>query len=116
MIVEKAQKEAYENLSQELRRGILVLGVMSQLKLAKHGYALMSELTEQGLTIDQGTLYPLLRRLESQGLLESTWNTEGARPRRYYVLNEAGTAVLTELEKDWRGLARVVVGLFNHGE
>ncbi len=110
-MIDKIQSEAYENLSQELRRGILVLAVMSQLQEEKHGYALISELAEQGLTIDQGTLYPLLRRLEAQGLLESKWEISGARPRRYYSLNAAGQAVLSALEQDWRALAQVMVNL-----
>jgi DNA-binding PadR family transcriptional regulator len=89
-------------LTQELRRGILVLATLSQLTEAKYGYALINSLAEKGLEIDQGTLYPLLRRLESQGLLESEWNVEGSRPRRYYVISPAGTQVLEGLIKDWR--------------
>ena len=76
----------HDKLVLELRRGILVLATLSQLDEAKYGYSLMQELADQGLEIEQGTLYPLLRRLEYQELLESEWNVEGSRPRRYYHL------------------------------
>lgn len=101
----------FSNLTQELRRGLLVLATLSQLKEAKYGYALISSLAERGLEIDQGTLYPLLRRLESQGLLESAWNVEGARPRRYYILSPLGSRVLEALGADWRGLVGVMEDL-----
>ena len=94
-----------EKLVQELRRGILVLAVLSQLKDAKYGYSLISELSEKDLEIDQGTLYPLLRRLEADGLLESEWNIEGSRPRRYYVINKLGRELLEELSGEWHTLA-----------
>ena len=100
--------ELYANLSQELRRGILVLAALSQLKEEKYGYALISSLAERGLEIDQGTLYPLLRRLESQGLLDSTWNTDGSHPRRYYGLNPDGRQVLEALNADWNSLIGVM--------
>ncbi len=85
-----------ENVVQELRRGALILAALSQLDDEKYGYALINQLEERGLEIDQGTLYPLLRRLESQGLLDSKWNVEGSRPRRYYVINKTGKAALKE--------------------
>ena len=91
-------------LTQELRRGILVLAALNQLKEAKYGYALISSLAGKGLDIDQGTLYPLLRRLEAQGLLKSEWNVEGSRPRRYYILSEDGIQVLEGLTEVWRDL------------
>ena len=100
--------ELYANLSQELRRGILVLAALSQLKEDKYGYALISSLAERGLEIDQGTLYPLLRRLESQGLLDSAWNTEGSHPRRYYGLNPDGARMLAALSTDWNKLVDVM--------
>jgi PadR family transcriptional regulator, regulatory protein PadR len=95
-----------ENVVQELRRGALILAALSQLDDEKYGYALINQLEEHGLEIDQGTLYPLLRRLESQGLLDSKWNVEGSRPRRYYVINKTGKAVLKNLTMEWRSLAR----------
>lgn len=88
----------------ELRRGTLVLTVLSQLGEERYGYALMQSLAEQGVEIDQGTLYPLLRRLEEQGLLESEWSVRDSRPRRYYVLNETGRETLQRLKQEWRVL------------
>ena len=108
MISGDAPNEAYEKVAQELRRGVVILAALSQLREEKYGYALISELAEHGLEIDQGTLYPLLRRLESQGLLDSKWNVEGSRPRRYYVINAAGLAVLEALARDWKSLAKVM--------
>jgi len=95
-------------LTQELRRGILVLAALNQLKEAKYGYALINSLAEKGLEIDQGTLYPLLRRLEAQGLLQSEWNVEGSRPRRYYILSEDGIQVLEGLSEVWRELTETM--------
>lgn len=100
-----------EKLTQELRRGSLVLAALSQLDEAKYGYALMDDLAKRGLEIDQGTLYPLLRRLEEQGLLESEWNTEGSRPRRYYIISPVGRALLKTLTEDWWRLVEVMHGL-----
>jgi len=107
--------EVYEKLVQELRRGVLVLATLSQLGEAKYGYSLINELAEQRLIIDQGTLYPLLRRLEADGLLQSEWNTEGSRPRRYYVISPAGASVLQALSDEWRGLAAVLNRLLSNG-
>lgn len=107
----KKQTEVYEKISQELRRGLVVLAALSRLREQQYGYSLISELAEKGLDIDQGTLYPLLRRLESQGLLDSIWDVEGSRPRRYYVINAAGEAVLEALTSDWRNLTAVMEGL-----
>ena len=78
--------ETLENTVLELRRGVIVLVVLSQLGDEQYGYSLLKLLSERGLEIDQGTLYPLLRRLEAQGLLQSVWKLEEARPRRYYVI------------------------------
>jgi PadR family transcriptional regulator PadR len=100
--------EVYERLAQELRRGVLVLATLSQLGEAKYGYSLINELAEQGLNIDQGTLYPLLRRLEADGLLKSEWNTEGSRPRRYYVISPDGARLLQALSEEWLTLAAVL--------
>jgi len=90
-----------ENSVLELRRGVIVLAVLSQLDQEQYGYSLLKRLSEQGLELDQGTLYPLLRRLESQGLLKSTWKLEEARPRRYYVISESGRQILSQLKKEW---------------
>lgn len=93
--------DAIQNLMQELRRGTLVIGVLSQLNKPEYGYSLVQLLNEKGMTIDQGTLYPLLRRLEKQELLESNWQVEDPRPRRYYQLSIQGKIALRELKKEW---------------
>ena len=108
MIEKQSSSDVYEKLVQELRRGVLVLATLSRLGEAKYGYSLINELAQQGLDIDQGTLYPLLRRLEADGLLHSQWNTEGSRPRRYYVISPAGVELLQALSDEWRGLAEVL--------
>ena len=100
-----------DKLSQELRRGSLVLAALSQLREPKYGYALIDDLAGRGLQIEQGTLYPLLRRLEEQGLLRSEWNVDGSRPRRYYVLSPEGQQVLEALTDDWLQLTQALVGL-----
>ncbi len=97
-----------DNLISELRRGTLVLTVLSQLGERQYGYSLGRLLAEKGLQIDQGTLYPLLRRLEGQGLLESEWSLEGPRPRRYYVISDAGRETMQTLVREWRALNRVL--------
>ena len=97
-----------EGLISELRRGTLVLMVLSQLDEPRYGYSLAQRLSEQGLEIEQGTLYPLLRRLEDQGLLDSEWSLESSRPRRYYRLNDSGRETLDTLHQEWNELARVL--------
>ncbi|MCK4975908.1 MAG: helix-turn-helix transcriptional regulator [Anaerolineales bacterium] len=108
MINDKDLSNTIEKLTQELRRGILVLATLSQLREPKYGYALIDELSRQGLDIEQGTLYPLLRRLEDQGLLESEWNVDGSRPRRYYRISPTGDEVLTRLITEWEQLTGVI--------
>lgn len=89
------------NLRLELRRGIVVLAVLSQLESPQYGYSLIQRLAEQGLDIEEGTLYPLLRRLEKQGLLESEWDVGEARPRKYYTISPDGRKMLNTLTSDW---------------
>jgi PadR family transcriptional regulator PadR len=113
MSIENEYSELYTKLTQELRRGILVLAALSQLKEEKYGYALINSLAEKGLDIEQGTLYPLLRRLETQGLLNSEWNVEGSRPRRYYVISTQGTKMLEDLTGEWRNLTNVMEKLLD---
>jgi PadR family transcriptional regulator, regulatory protein PadR len=108
MMNEDEFSDLHDKLTQELRRGVLVLAVLSQLLEPKYGYALIDDLSQHGLGIEQGTLYPLLRRLEEQGLLQSEWNVEGSRPRRYYVISPAGRRLLHLLQKDWGQLVRVM--------
>ena len=102
-----------EKLNQEIRRGSLVLATLSQLGEPRYGYALIERLAARGLEIEQGTLYPLLRRLEEQGLLESEWNVEGSRPRRYYVISDQGRAVLAALQQEWEQLVQVMGDLLS---
>lgn len=87
---------------QELRRGVIILAVLAVLQEEKYGYAILKQLDEQGIQIDQGTLYPMLRRLENQGLLESSWKLDAARPRRYYRISEAGLDALADLRQYWQ--------------
>lgn len=88
---------------QEMRRGTLILCVLAKLRRSAYGYNLIAELGEIGFPIEANTLYPLLRRLESQGLLESTWNTtDGAKPRKYYATTQLGFEVFLELKKIWQ--------------
>lgn len=97
--------ELVQNMLLELRRGILSLAALSQLSKEQYGYSLLKALTDQGLEIDQSTLYPLLRRLESQGLLQSDWRiVDEARPRRYYVISAQGKAALAKLKREWSAM------------
>jgi PadR family transcriptional regulator PadR len=96
--------EAFENLRLELRRGCLVLAVLAALRSEQYGYTLRKILSERGLEIDEGTLYPLLRRLESQGLLDSEWREEEKRKKRFYLLSADGALVLDQLLAEWRNL------------
>ncbi len=97
-----------DNILQELRRGAIVLAVLGLLKEEKYGYAILKDLSDNGLDVDQGTLYPLLRRLETQGLLESRWKLEEARPRRYYVISPAGQAALPQLAAEMKKISSIV--------
>ena len=103
--------EMYENTINELRRGMIVLAVLSQLDEEQYGYSLLKLLSDKGLEIDQGTLYPLLRRLEAQGLLSSDWNTEGSRPRRYYVISLEGQELLPRLKEEWNKIVSMMEGM-----
>src|SRR5689334_12022883 len=101
-------KEQLENTTLELRRGVIVLAVLSQLAEEQYGYSLLKLLSDQGLDVDQGTLYPLLRRLESQGLLQSIWKLEEARPRRYYVISPEGQELLPKLKAEWKSMVAMM--------
>ncbi len=98
-------------LELELRRGALVLAVLSQLREVQYGYSLRQALVLRGMPIEEGTLYPLLRRLEGQGVLASEWRIEDGPPRRYYRLNDAGEALLVELTATWNALVGTMAGL-----
>jgi PadR family transcriptional regulator PadR len=91
-----------ENLRLELRRGCLVLAVLAELRTEQYGYTLRKGLSDRGMVIDEGTLYPLLRRLESQGLLVSEWREEDKRNKRFYRISRDGRAVLKQLLVEWQ--------------
>ena len=101
----------FENLSLELRRGTVILVVLSQLQEPQYGYSLIEQLANEGIPIEAGTLYPLLRRLESQNLLQSFWETSGAKPRKYYSLTESGSRMLDLLADQWYATTKSVVRL-----
>ena len=100
----------------ELRRGTVVLCVLAELKEPTYGYNLITRLSETGIAIEANTLYPLLRRLETQGLLESQWNTEGAKPRKYYQTTAVGKEVLADLTTHWRGIVNSLESLLRGEE
>ncbi|MFH1523652.1 MAG: PadR family transcriptional regulator [Chloroflexota bacterium] len=100
--------ESYENVILELRRGVIVMAVLSRLDQEQYGYSLIKSLADTGLEIDQGTLYPLLRRLEGQGLLQSNWRVETDRPRRYYVLSDEGRLLLPRLKEEWTSIVSMM--------
>ena len=105
--------EVLENLRLELRRGCLVLAVLAKLRSEYHGYALGKALAESGLEVDENTLYPLLRRLESQQLLVSEWRVEDKRNKRFYRLSEEGQAVLERLLVEWRSINGAIENLLS---
>ncbi|OCG74568.1 PadR family transcriptional regulator [Microbacterium sediminis] len=97
--------EGFETHRQELRRGTIVLACLRLLRTPGYGYGLLEELAGRGFDTDANTLYPLLRRLEKQGYLTSEWNTDEARPRKFYRTSEAGDRLADTLTSDWRELA-----------
>jgi len=101
----ESTEELLQSLMVELKRGTLVLIVLSQLNQPEYGYSLVQKLEEKQAPIDAGTLYPLLRRLEKQGLLKSEWDTTESRPRKFYILSEQGKQVYNELKREWRALS-----------
>jgi PadR family transcriptional regulator PadR len=96
--------DLYENLRMELRRGSVIVAVLAQLRAEHYGYALRKALEDQGLPVDEDTLYPLLRRLESQGLLASEWREEDRRRKRFYRISRTGEALLERLLAEWRDI------------
>lgn len=112
MVTQEEYPALLENLGLELRRGALILAVLSQLGRRQYGYSLKQQLAAKGLEIPEGTLYPLLRRLEGQGLLDSEWElADEARPRRYYKLSAQGQQVLKELGKEWQDISKALKGM-----
>ena len=101
----------FENLRMELRRGSLVLAVLAQLRTEEYGYTLRKALSDRGMAIDEGTLYPLLRRLESQGLLSSQWREEDKRNKRFYVLSAEGKQMLEHLSAECKKIGSALDGM-----
>jgi PadR family transcriptional regulator PadR len=96
--------ELFENMRLELRRGCLIVAVLAELRSERYGYALRKALAEKGLAIDENTLYPLLRRLEGQGLLVSHWREEEKRNKRFYRLSPDGESIFRRLMEEWHGI------------
>lgn len=103
--------EVWAGHVQELRRGTIVLACLATLREPRYGYALLETLDQRGFAVDGNTLYPLLRRLEKQGLLTSEWNTDEARPRKFYRTSPAGAELLGHLMGEWRGLDTAITAL-----
>lgn len=99
-----ADPDLFESMRLELRRGSLVLAVLARLRGERYGYTLRQALAADGLEMEESTLYPLLRRLESQGLLQSEWREEEKRRKRFYRLSPMGEAMLSALADEWRGI------------
>lgn len=97
-----AKQDLLDNMTQELRRGTLVMIVLINLKDKEYGYSLISKLNDSGVEIEQNTLYPLLRRLEKQELLTSSWDTTESRPRKYYQISPLGEEVLESILTEWQ--------------
>ena len=103
----------FENLRLELRRGCLTLAVLAQLRQERYGYTLRKALADDGLVIDESTLYPLLRRLETQGLLASEWREEEKRNKRFYRLSSDGEQMLSQLLDEWNSINASINTIIN---
>jgi PadR family transcriptional regulator PadR len=106
--IQTSHEPNLEPFRQELRRGCLALAVLAALRAEQYGYTLRQSLQRQGLSVEQGTLYPLLKRLETQGFLISEWRQEGRRQKRFYRLSAAGLQMLELLQREWREISRTI--------
>lgn len=106
-------EDLLEKLLPDMRRGVVQMAILSLLREKSYGYALCKRLAEQGFPTEEGTLYPILRRFEDQGLIHSTWNTDGPRPRKYYQTTRRGLALLEEMEGEWKEIAGSVEKLLH---
>ena len=104
--------DRFENLRQELRRGSLPLAVLAALRTEHYGYTLRKTLADHGMAIDEGTLYPLLRRLEAQGMLVSQWREEDKRNKRFYRLSPDGKLILKQLLVEWKSIHTSLEDIF----
>ena len=108
--------DLFDSLRLELRRGCVIVAVLAALRSEQYGYTLRKALADQGMDIDEGTLYPLLRRLESQGLLSSEWREEDKRNKRFYLLSPDGKHVLKQLLAEWQSIDASLQGILKeHG-
>jgi PadR family transcriptional regulator, regulatory protein PadR len=117
-LVNTVDTTLFENLRLELRRGSLVVAVLAALQTEQYGYTLRKALAEHGMAVDEGTLYPLLRRLESQGLLTSEWRQEAKRNKRFYKLSADGALMLEQLVAEWQSIDSSLTGILtehHHG-
>ena len=112
---EARQSGIFDSLRLELRRGCLIVAVLAQLRREHYGYTLRKALADEGLTIEESTLYPLLRRLETQGLLTSEWREEEKRNKRFYRLSTAGERILTQLLAEWNAINASLHKILNTG-
>lgn len=103
--------DLFENLRLELRRGCVIVAVLAALRSEQYGYTLRKSLSERGMDIDEGTLYPLLRRLETQGMLTSEWREEDKRNKRFYRLSADGRQVLKQLLVEWESIDSSLQGI-----
>jgi PadR family transcriptional regulator PadR len=106
----------YDNLRLELRRGSLTVAVLAALRVEQYGYTLRKTLEDKGLSVEEGTLYPLLRRLESQGLLTSEWREEDKRAKRFYRLSSDGARMLDLLVAEWQAIDRSLTGILSESD
>lgn len=109
------QTRIVNDLVVELRKGLVVLSVLTVLGAPRYGYQLAKDLEQEGIPMDTNTLYPLLRRLESQGMLRSTWDTQDNKPRKYYHRTDLGEAVLGQLWMQWQDMGRAMARLHQGG-
>ncbi|NLB78730.1 MAG: PadR family transcriptional regulator [Clostridiaceae bacterium] len=109
-------EDLISSLTVELKRGTLVLSVLSQLRTSEYGYSLVQKLEEKNVPIEAGTLYPLLRRLEKQELLVSEWDTSESRPRKFYILSAKGNLVYKQLKREWRKISEQIENLLKEEE
>ena len=110
------EEDLFDKMRIELRRGSLVLAVLGALREERYGYTLRASLEQAGLPIDEGALYPLLRRLETQGLLTSEWREEGKRNKRFYKLSPVGLHVLGQLLAEWNAISESILRLTEKGD
>jgi DNA-binding PadR family transcriptional regulator len=111
MVLDMTSEATLQSHLQELRRGTVVVASLTVLRTPGYGYSLLETLSAAGFEVEANTLYPLLRRLEAQGLLTSSWNTDEARPRKFYKTTEQGDAIAATLRTEWARLDRAITDL-----